>query len=121
MNSKPVLIKARINKGYHVRSLADSGCDCYAVIDEALVRRLRIPLVDSKRRQIWGFSGEIKEAISRGVAVFIVEVGGFDECIFAYMVPQLGQDLFLGRPWMEKNHVVYDAPRRQLYHGFIFI
>ena len=117
MNSKPVLINARINKGYHTRALADSGCDCYAVIDKALVKRLRIPLVDSRPRQIGGFSGETKEVTSPGVAVLVVEVGGFAERIFAYVVPQLGQDLFLGRPWMEKNRVVYDAGGQQLYHG----
>ncbi|KAM4068183.1 reverse transcriptase (RNA-dependent DNA polymerase) [Hirsutella rhossiliensis] len=25
--------------------------------------------------------------------------------------------MFLGRPWMERNHVVYDAAKQQMYHG----
>lgn len=117
MNSDPVLIEARINRGNHVRALVDTGCDCYAVIDEAAVKRLRIPLVDRKPRRLGGFSEATKDVMSPGVAVFIMETGGYDERIFAYVVPQLGQDLFLGRPWMRKNKVVYDAAERRVYHG----
>ncbi|XP_044715138.1 reverse transcriptase (RNA-dependent DNA polymerase) domain-containing protein [Hirsutella rhossiliensis] len=92
MNSRTVLVNARVNRGYRIRALVDCGCDCYAVIDEALVRKLRIPFVDSKPL-------------------------GFDERVFAYVIPSLGQDMFLGRPWMERNHVVYDAAKQRMYHG----
>jgi transposase InsO family protein len=117
MNSEPVLIETRINRGHRAHALVDCGCDCYAVIDEALVKRLRIPLVDSKPRRIGGFSDATKGVMSPGVAVFVIETGGYDERIFAYVIPGLGQDVFLGRPWMEKNQVVYDAAEQQVYHG----
>lgn len=117
MNSSPVLIEARINRGNSVRALVDTGCDCYAVIDEAVVKRLRIPFVDRKPRRIGGFSEATKDVRSPGIAVFIMETGGYDERIFAYVVPRLGQDVFLGRPWMKKNGVVYNAAEQQVYHG----
>ncbi|KJZ69492.1 hypothetical protein HIM_11109 [Hirsutella minnesotensis 3608] len=104
-------------EGNPIRVLVDSGCDCYAVIDEAVVQKFRIPLVDSKPRQIGGFSESSESVTSPGVVAVVVETAGFDERIFAYVVPSLGQDMFLGRPWMERNQVVYDAAKRQVYHG----
>ncbi|KAM4063256.1 reverse transcriptase (RNA-dependent DNA polymerase) [Hirsutella rhossiliensis] len=95
MNSRPVLVNARLNRGNPIRVLVDSGCDCYAVIDEASSESVTSP----------------------GVVAVVVETAGFDERTFAYVVPSLGQDMFLGRPWMERNQVVYDAAKRQVYHG----
>ncbi|OAQ57979.1 Pol [Purpureocillium lilacinum] len=117
MRSNSVLVDTRINRGHRARALVDSGCDCYAVIDEALVKRLRIPFVDSKLRKIGGFSEAATEVVSPGVVAFMIETGGYDERIFAYVIPGLGQDLFLGLPWMEKNKVVYDAAKQEVYHG----
>ncbi|XP_044717381.1 transposon Tf2-3 polyprotein [Hirsutella rhossiliensis] len=117
MNSRPVLINARLNRGNPIRVLVDSGCDCYAVIDEAVVQKFRIPLVDSKPREIGGFSESSESVTSPGVVAVVFETAGFDERIFAYVVPSLGQDMFLGRPWMERNQVVYNAAKRQVYHG----
>ncbi len=111
------MVDTRINRGHRARALVDSGCDCYAVIDEALVKRLRIPFVDSKPRKIGGFSEAATEVVSPGVVAFMIETGGYDERIFAYVIPGLGQDLFLGLPWMEKNKVVYDAAKQEVYHG----
>ncbi|OWT42540.1 aspartyl protease domain-containing protein [Pochonia chlamydosporia 170] len=117
MNSDPVLIEARVNRGIQVRALVDTGCDCYAIIDEAAVKRLRIPFIDRNPRRLGGFSEATKDVMSPGIVVFMMETGGYDERIFAYVVPRLGQDVFLGRPWMKKNKVVYDAAEQRVYHG----
>ncbi|KAM4054390.1 transposon Tf2-3 polyprotein [Hirsutella rhossiliensis] len=108
MNSRTVLVNARVNRGYRIRALVDCGCDCYAVIDEALVRKLRIPFVDSKPREIGDSQSQRRVSYPQA---------GFDERVFAYVIPSLGQDMFLGRPWMERNHVVYDAAKQRMYHG----
>ncbi|KJZ70184.1 hypothetical protein HIM_10407 [Hirsutella minnesotensis 3608] len=109
--------ESRLNRGNPIRVLVDTGCDCYAVIDEAVVRKFRIPLVDSKPRQIGGFSESSESVTSPGVVAVVVETAGFDERIFAYIVPSLGQDMFLGRPRLERNQVVYDAAKREVFHG----
>ena len=36
-----------------------------------------------------------------------VEIGGFVERLFAYVIPGLSEDLFLGKPWLERNAVVF--------------
>lgn len=100
-----------------MRALVDCGCDFYAVIDADVVRKLRIPFVDRKKRWLSGFSGEAKDVLSPGVVVFILETGGHAERVYAYVVPQLGEDLFLGRPWMVKNKVEYMAAQGYVYHG----
>ncbi|XP_044715292.1 reverse transcriptase (RNA-dependent DNA polymerase) domain-containing protein [Hirsutella rhossiliensis] len=102
--------------GNPIRVLVDSGCDCYAVIDEAVVRKFRIlSLIRSLERS--GILESSESVTSPGVVAVVVETAGFDERIFAYVVPSLGQDMFLGRPWMERNQVVYDAAKRQVFHG----
>ncbi|KAK2777093.1 hypothetical protein CKAH01_12218 [Colletotrichum kahawae] len=44
-----------------------------------------------------------------GVVVFNLELCGYDEKIFAYTVYSLSNDLFLGKPWIERNYILYNT------------
>lgn len=43
--------------------------------------------------------------------MFIVELSGHEEKLYAYVIPGLDHDLFLGKPWFKKNQVIYDAAK----------
>ena len=117
MGSSSSNIQVRINSVHATKALIDSGCDCYAVVSEDLVTRLSLLLVEECSRPLRGYSEEMKQGKSSGVAVLTVEICGFEEEVFAYVVPGLSQDLFLGNPWMARNKTSYNAGRKQLWHG----
>lgn len=117
MIGKPLLAVVRINKGHVVKALADIGCDLYALVSESLVERLRLPLVDRRAFRLRAFSEDTTEVTASGVAVFTMEVSGHEEKVYAYVVPGLDHDVFLGNPWFEHNQVIYNAKKRRLYHG----
>lgn len=98
MSSEPALITVRVNSKNVTTALLDTGCDCYAAINKDLVRRLRIPLVDRRERKLSGFSEGMSPPTTKGVAVFSMEIGGFEERIYAYVIPKLGHNIFLGKP-----------------------
>jgi Reverse transcriptase (RNA-dependent DNA polymerase)/Aspartyl protease len=116
MNSKSATIQARVND-QRVTALVDSGCDCYSVVDESLVQRLHIPLVDTRQKLLNSFAEGTGNLATKGVAVMDLELGGHIERIYAYVVPGLGEDIYLGKPWFEANRVVYDAAQQRISHG----
>ncbi|KAF6783741.1 reverse transcriptase domain protein [Colletotrichum sojae] len=99
-------------------ALVDSGCDIYAMVDRSLVKHLHLPLVDRKKRRIRGYSSEgPSPGDAQGVAVFDLELSGHTQKIYAHVVKGLDPPIFLGKPWMEANRVVYDAAEQRVSHG----
>lgn len=116
MNSEPALVQVRVNRE-QVRALIDTGCDCYAAISESLFKKLKLPLVSRRKHPLRGYSEHTEATEAIGVAVFKTEISGFTQRTFAYVIPGLGEDMFLGKPWCEQNDVVYHAKERRVYHG----
>ncbi len=117
MIGEPALISVRLNKGHRTQALVDTGCDFYAIVDESLARKLRLPLVDRSARPLRGFAEGVNDTEATGVARISVEISGHAEELYAYVVRGLDQDLFLGKPWFEKNQILYDAAKRRMHHG----
>jgi len=117
MDGELAIISVRINKGYLTLALVNSSCECYAAIDHSLARKLRLPLVDRTPCPMKGFAEGIGEVTTKGVAVLTIETSGYVERLYAYVVPGLEPGLFLGKPWFEKNRIVYEAAKQRLYHG----
>ncbi|KAK2764152.1 hypothetical protein CKAH01_15829 [Colletotrichum kahawae] len=85
------------------------GCDLYALIDHDLARKLRLLVVDRSKQVLGSFSDAIGAIKATGIVVFNLKLCGYDEKIFAYTVRSLSDDLFLGKPWIEKNYILYNA------------
>lgn len=116
MTSEPALIQVRVNRGVITSALIDSGCDCYAAISQALASRLRLPLVDRRKRPLRGYSEYTQATKTSGVAALTIETGGYIQKIYAYVILGLGEDLFLKKPWCARNDVTYHAKERRLSH-----
>ncbi|KAK2771790.1 hypothetical protein CKAH01_14213 [Colletotrichum kahawae] len=109
MSSKSAVITTCIHKGTQADALVDTGCDLYALIDHNLARKLRLPIVDRSERLLGSFSDSTGATKATGVVVFNLELCSYDKKIFAYSMRSLSNDLFLGKPWMERNHILYNA------------
>lgn len=117
LQTRSALIQARVNGEITMKTLADTGCSVYAVIDRSLVDRLGIPYIDKKRRLLNGFADTASAQRTHGIVQCEVETGGYVESVVAHVVGDLEDDLILGLPWMEHNDVVFHAKQRLLWHG----
>ncbi|KAK2731035.1 hypothetical protein CKAH01_19082 [Colletotrichum kahawae] len=114
MSSKSAVITTCIHKGTQADALVDTGCDLYALIDHNLARKLRLLVVDRSERVLGSFSDAIGATKATGVVVFNLKLCGYDEKIFAYTVYSLSDNLFLGKPWIERNRILYNATTQRI-------
>jgi len=52
-----------------------------------------------------------------GVVAFRMEIRGFQQIVYAYVVPNLAFPLILGNPWKAHNQVRTAPEKRRYYHG----
>ncbi|KAK2739596.1 hypothetical protein CKAH01_18670 [Colletotrichum kahawae] len=109
MSSKSAVITTYIHKGTQADALVDTGYDLYALIDHNLARKLHLLVVDRSERLLGSFSDAIGATKATGVVIFNLELYSYDKKIFAYTVRSLSDDLFLGKPWIERNYILYNT------------
>ncbi|KAK2733926.1 hypothetical protein CKAH01_18998 [Colletotrichum kahawae] len=114
MSSKSAVITTRIHKGTQADALIDTGCDLYTLIDHDLARKLRLLVVDRSERVLGSFSDATGAIKATGVVVFNLKLCGYDEKIFAYTVRGLSDNLFLGKPWIERNYILYNTTTQRI-------
>ncbi len=116
LNSQPLLLDCLINNSFYTKAMVDTGCLCFSVIDEGFVRQHKIFSERITPRYLRLADGSRANQISR-IARIKIDQDGRQELIWGYMMPKLSFPMILGKPWMEKNDVVYSARRRSLRFG----
>lgn len=96
--------------------MIDTGCLCFAVFDESLVRKHKLHTVDIPPRPLRLADGKIGANITQ-VTCVEMDVDGRREKVWGYVMMKLAYPIILGKPWMEKNGVVYLAKRQCLRIG----
>ena len=72
--------------------------------------------MDRSEQLLGSFSNSVGATKVIGVVIFNLKLYSYDEKIFAYTIRGLGDDLFLGKPWIERNCVLYDAAAQHIQH-----
>ena len=116
MNVKPLVIDCLVNKSFYVKSMLDTGCLCFSVFDESLVRANNFHNVEITPRPLRLADGKVGAEITHMARVNI-DIDGRQEIIWGYVMPRLAYPIILGKPWMEKTDVVYLAKRHCLRIG----
>ncbi|KAI0993381.1 hypothetical protein K3495_g14803, partial [Podosphaera aphanis] len=96
--------------------MVDTGCLCFSVVDENLVRSNDLCSEVIPPRQMRLADGKKTNGINR-IARFEMDIDGRKEQVWSYVMPNLAYSIILGKPWMEKNDVHYSARRRCLRIG----
>ncbi|KAK2729270.1 hypothetical protein CKAH01_10358 [Colletotrichum kahawae] len=109
MSSKSAVITTRIHKGTQADALIDIGCNLYALVDHDLARKLHLLVVDRSKRVLGSFSDAISVIKATGMVIFNLKLCGYNEKIFAYTIRSLSDDLFLRKPWIERNRILYNT------------
>jgi len=107
MDSPPFLISAQVNKMCFAKTLLDSGCLSYGLVDSHFACRHCLQHIQITPRKVIGFtksSGEFVEEVAR----VEIDVGGHRvRKAFLYVVLCLADyEMILGLPWFEKEEVV---------------
>jgi predicted aspartyl protease len=106
MDGSPVLVSTLINRECFAKTLVDTGCLSYGVIDSRFVRKHNLPRLQIAPRSLTGFDGPATGQIDEVAAVRIDIDGHVEEKAFFYVVPRLATyDLILGMPWFKKQDV----------------
>ncbi|KAI0994081.1 hypothetical protein K3495_g14101, partial [Podosphaera aphanis] len=96
--------------------MVDTGCLCYSVINETLVRKNKIKVIPTRPRTLHLADGKIGTTITK-IARLKLDIDGRQQNLWSYVVPRLAYPLILGKPWLEYNDAVYLAKRRCLRFG----
>lgn len=104
-----------INKSCYARTMADTGCHSYGVIDERFVRKHSLARISIPPRRLTGYE-EGREGIINEVAVVETDMDGHREAKnYFYIVPRLSTyDLIIGNPWFIRNDAVYGAKKARI-------
>lgn len=93
--------------------MVDTGCLCYAVFDQNLVRECKLPTKNIAPRSLWLADGKTTTKIMC-MAGINLDIDGRWETLWGYVMKDLVYPLILGNPWMEQNNIVYYARRQCL-------
>lgn len=100
---------ALIDDYSQARALVDPGSAAYALISKTLATRLRLPLLPVPPRRLQGAQGISSEEGVSHVTSFSLDIGAHKNGkAFAYVVPNLTEDLILGRPWTRQEGATID-------------
>ena len=108
MISKPFLIDCLIDGSFFSKALVDTGCLCYSVFDENLVRINNLQTVSVTPRKLTLADGKAFVDIEK-MAKVELDINGRKENLSGYVMPNLAYPIISGKPWMEYNNVVYTA------------
>ena len=82
-----------------------------------LVKGLGLSFISSEIRQVKGASTKMEGSKIKGVVAFNMEIEGFSQTVYAYVVPGLAFPLILGNPWKAHNQVRTAPEKRRYYYG----
>lgn len=102
MFCKPFTIGGFVDGIAHANVMVDSGCLSYALCDSRFAQNNKLQRISVPPLGLEGFSGS-KDCVATEVAVMNIDLDGYSERIFAYIVPLSGHDVFLGLPWIYKR------------------
>jgi len=117
MNGNLVYTDVTLQNNVRTSALIDEGCQCYAAINAKLAKGLGLSYVSREIREVKGASSAMQNANIVGVVAFRMEIDGFQQTVYAYVVPGLQFPLVLGNPWKAHNKVRTAPEKRRYYHG----
>lgn len=118
MSTEPFVVRSFLNRAGFARTLIDTGCLCYGVINESVVRRLNLQRVKIRPREVKGVNGK-PLIIDEAVRLMSLDIDGHrEEGSYVYILPYtLDFDMILGAPWMKRWNITVDTAQEKLEFG----
>ena len=109
MDGNLINVKALINKVLFKLILINTGYECYSIMDKDFVTELWLPRVKILPKLITGF---VKENTERTwveiteITKFSIDIQGYRQNIFTYIIPVLLNPVIMGLPWMKEVNII---------------
>ena len=109
MDSNLITVKTLINRILFKPTLINTNCKYYSIVNKDLITELRLPRVKIPPKPITGF---IKKNIKKPwveiteIAKFFINIQGYRQNIFAYIIPALLNPVIIGLLWIRKDNVI---------------
>jgi predicted aspartyl protease len=97
MDDQPFAVSLLLNKQCYALALIDSGCSSYGLINSRFASQQSFERIPIAPRPISGFSASVRSQITE-VAKVEVDIDGYREEAFFYIIPDLSYDVILGLP-----------------------
>ena len=101
------LIDILLNLKTFKKALINTGCLYYLAFNGALVCRLKLLRIPIKERALQLAEGDQEEKKIQLITYVDLDVDGYKERIFRYMIEKLAYPMILGDPWLHYNKAVY--------------
>ena len=102
---------------HFVDAFVDSGCLCFCAVSQAYAQRTHMSRIDIPKRELKLAQNQPETYAITQTASFELDVGGWSQEDWAYVIPDLSYDIILGKPWLEYNDITYHAKERTLTFG----
>jgi hypothetical protein len=114
MRTSPLIVDLIVNDVANATALIDSGCLCYALISKRFASRHHLERFQIPARLIEGVNGKLSKI--NEVARFSFRLHGYKENAYAYVIgmPE-GEDVILGKGWMDHRDVSIAPAKKSLY------
>lgn len=107
----PFVVTTYLNSFVSAKTLIDGGCMTFGLISSKLVDRFQLPRLPCSDYQLTGFASTMKKRANEVTCAYLDVGGVHEQKAFFFIVPHLDNyDLILGRPWMQRHHVLEDHP-----------
>ena len=114
MRTPPITVDLIINNVANAQALVDSGCLCYLLVNKKFAYRHRLERFQIPVRMIEGVNGKLSEI--NEVARFSFKLHGHEETAYAYVMDlSFGEDIYLGRGWMNHNNVSVAPAKKSIF------
>ena len=109
MNGDLIIVKVLINRVSFKPILINTGCKYYSIVDKDFIIKLQLPRIKIPPKPITNF---IKDNTKKPrvkitkIVKFSINIQGYRQNIFAYMVPTLLNPVIIGLPWIREDNII---------------
>ncbi|KAK9464230.1 hypothetical protein V1512DRAFT_278601, partial [Lipomyces arxii] len=107
--NQSIAVNSIINDTYNIKTIIDTGSTAYALISQSTAHKLlleRIPLSSSVTFNAFSQTGN---SVAKEFCYFSLDTGGVTSKQYAFVIPNLSDQLILGYPWLKKHSAVVDC------------
>ena len=114
LDTNGMYIDILINSITSTCALCDSRCQCFATVSEQFVKERGLDASSIQPRPLEQVTTTKNRSMIWQIVVFIADIDGMEEKIFAYLI--LGQidNIILGKVWMERHDVSIQPAKEQV-------
>jgi hypothetical protein len=114
MHCDPIVVSALVNYNSFARTMVDTGCLSYGLCDPVYASKQNLRRIEIKPFYMEAFDGEKAARPIREVAVADVDLEGYQEQMWFYIILLGSYDIYLGMPWIRKRNVEIDEGGNRL-------